>query len=143
MLRHPIPFKVQLTPNWSITLKQQFRQRTEGVTLVLFNQQLSIWIRSYGTEGAPNILGRMERDAGFAPENALELTKHISGGIGRVSYLVPAILTGDNPRPPNFYTYAHAVDTQLMMSFVHKDQAGLDVAKSIYATLTYDEVLSD
>lgn len=139
MSGHPIPFKVQLTPNWSIVLQQQFKQRTEDKTLVLFNDQISIWIRSYSAGNSENIIGRMERDAGFAPENAIDLKKDISGGIGRVSYLVPAIVDGDKPRPPTFYTYNHATDTQIMMSFIHKDEAGLEVAKGILNSIEYTE----
>lgn len=142
MQDHPVPLKIDLTPNWAITLNQQFTQRYVDETLNLFNQSIGLWIRCYTVESGPNILERMERDAAAAPANATDQTKGIQGGLGRVSYIVPADDAATPPEPAKFYTHTHASDSELMIVFMLKAEGSLTAAKEMYESLAYTETLA-
>lgn len=137
---HPVPITIDITPQWSITLNDQFEKQMQGETLHLFNSMLSIWISCFGTQDGVNIVDRMERDAARAPENAKHQTRAISQGIGRVTYITPPETSDTNPKPPIFYTYSHATDSQLMMAFFHKGPTSLKKAQDIYASLSYRDI---
>lgn len=138
-MSHPVPITIDITPQWSITLNDQFEKQMQGETLHLFNNMLSIWISCFGTQDGVNIVDRMDRDEARAPENAKQKTRNISQGIGRITYIAPAQPSDDIPKPPIFYTYTHATDSQLMMAFFHKGPTSLKSAQDIYASLIYKE----
>ena len=132
----PNPVRVNLTPNWTITLHDGFRQEMRGETLHLQEPGLSIWVTCFGTQDGSSVAARMARDAARAPANASAPEQSLEGGLGRVSYVVPPE-PGNPPKPPLFYTYTHAPESQLMMAFYHTGPAMLAKARAYYATLTY------
>ena len=142
MQDHPVPLKIDLTPNWAITLNQQFTQRHVDETLNLFNQSIGLWIRCYNVESGPNILERMERDATAVPANATDHTKGIQGGLGRVTYIVPADETATPAEPAKLYTHTHASDSELMIVFMLKAEGSLTAAEEMYESLAYTETLA-
>lgn len=137
---HPVPIRIQLTPNWAITLNEQFQKQDQGDSLHLFNARLSIWIRAMRTTGDDAIIDRMDRDAARAPDNATDATSGISAGVGRVTYIAPPELRDGKPVPPVFYSYAHGAQAQLMMAFYHKGPSSLKAAQDIFASLEYIDV---
>jgi hypothetical protein len=135
---HPVPLRLQLTPNWAITLNEQFLKDETGKSLRLFNERLQIWIRSYLTPDGPAILDRMETDAARAPANAADFVKGVTKGIGQVSYVVPASRLDDGKtKAPSLFTYSHGSQSQIMIVFDHKGPSSLKAAQDIFASLEY------
>lgn len=135
---HPVPLRVQLNDNWAFTLNEQFLKDETGQSLRLFNQRLQIWVRSYLTPEGPAIIDRMEQDAARAPNEATDLTKGITGGVGRVTYKIPPKRLNDGKlKQPQLFTYSHGAGSQIMIVFDYKGPSSLAAAEAIYASLEY------
>lgn len=133
---HPVPLQIQVTPNWAVTLHQQFTKAQHGNNLQLMSDDLNVWFSCILPTDGSSPLQRMERDALNMPLGARLQVKSTQTPVSSVTYLVD-MKPGNPPEPRTWFTHSHGPESSLMIAFQHHDDAGLAKARDMYATLDY------
>lgn len=126
--------KVRVNENWSMVLPSPFNQKIEDGTLVLWDDTLTIWIKSYGNTDGLSKQARVDREVANADPSATEMIPVVAHGLGRCSYRLnekgPAGVSREA-----LYTYTHSDAGQLNVAFYSFDEKQIPRARVIYASI--------
>jgi hypothetical protein len=125
--------RYQMTPDWAVTLPQQFNRRIEDGSLVFWRPGITCWTIVWNNDKSETKQERLEWLRGDTSPDAFEVQSDTDGYVTRYSYRLTE--RRDKGVVHALYGFAIGVDGYVQMAIYFDDVADLEIAREICRSL--------
>jgi hypothetical protein len=125
--------RYQMTPDWAVTLPQQFNRRIEDNSLVLWRPGITAWTVIWNNNNKQSQSERLEWLRSEISPDAFDAESFTDGDVTRFSYRLTE--RRDEEFVHALYGFAIGVNGHVQLVIYFDDEADLETARAIFRSV--------